>query len=133
MVPIGNPECVVVALLTVLGLGSVVIPGIPILNTRGSRAMKPAKVSLNRFDHRVLLDMVYVSVTFTEIPAMTTTATTTSSSSCPKCGTNRQSGTRSCCAPGGAWVGNCGDPGDSNFEHTWFEGNEACKSKFELI
>ena len=49
------------------------------------------------------------------------------SSACSKCGTIKQSGIRSCCAPGGAWSKNCGDPGDSNFDHTWLEGLQACK------
>ena len=46
---------------------------------------------------------------------------------CPKCG-SFTSGKRSCCAPGGAWFEQCGGPGDSKFEHTWFEGIQACGS-----
>ena len=48
---------------------------------------------------------------------------------CPTCGTIKQTGKLSCCAGGGAWVGKCGDPGDSSFDHTWGEGTEACKGK----
>jgi len=44
---------------------------------------------------------------------------------CPKCGTLK-SGKRSCCFRGGAWFKKCGDTGDSKFEHTWFEGIQAC-------
>merc|ERR1712232_1203086 len=47
---------------------------------------------------------------------------------CPqnKCGyTNTQK--PSCCAPGGAWFQNCGNDGDTNFDHTWAEGIQACK------
>ena len=42
----------------------------------------------------------------------------------------KKSGKLSCCTRGGAWYGNCGDPGDSRFDHTWFEGILSCKSKF---
>merc|ERR1712032_118749 len=59
-----------------------------------------------------------------------TAATPAVSSMCTKCGTTMKSGKASCCAPGGAWFKKCGDPGDSNFDHTWFEGIQACKSKF---
>ena len=48
-------------------------------------------------------------------------------SGCSKCATFKKSGKRSCCAPGGAWSGTCGSPGDSKFDHTWGEGVEACK------
>ena len=46
---------------------------------------------------------------------------------CPKCG-SFESGKQSCCAPGGTWFGDCGNSGDSKFEHTWFEGIQACDS-----
>ena len=52
---------------------------------------------------------------------------------CPKCGIVKKSKQPSCCAPGGAWFKNCGDPGDSKFDHTWLEGMEACKSKFIFL
>ena len=48
---------------------------------------------------------------------------------CPKCGVNAKSGKKSCCAPGGSWFPNCGDPGDTRFVHTWTEGAKACRSK----
>ena len=48
---------------------------------------------------------------------------------CPKCGTVKKSGKRSCCARGGGWFKNCGDVGDMKFDHTWAEGIQACKSK----
>ena len=53
---------------------------------------------------------------------------------CPKCGTLARStnedstdvtGERSCCAPGGAWYGRCGD-GDG-MEFTWTHGIKACE------
>ena len=69
--------------------------------------------------------------TFTENPSTSTTATTDSSSTCSKCGTFAKSGKPSCCARGGAWFNKCGDPGDSNFDHTWFEGIQACKDATE--
>ena len=49
--------------------------------------------------------------------------------SCPKCGTFKKTGRVSCCAPRGAWDGDCGDPGDLTFGHTWFEGVKACAGK----
>ena len=45
---------------------------------------------------------------------------------CPKCGTVRKTTKLSCCARGGAWFRQCGDAGDTNFEHTWIEGIQAC-------
>ena len=46
---------------------------------------------------------------------------------CPKCSIIKRTGTLSCCPQGGAWFKKCGDFGDSNFDHTWVEGIEACK------
>merc|ERR1712230_111276 len=34
---------------------------------------------------------------------------------------------------GGSWYKKCGEPGDSNFEHIWFEGRQACKLTAESI
>ena len=48
---------------------------------------------------------------------------------CSKCGSLKRSGKRSCCARGGAWFKNCGDAGDTQFDHTWAEGMKACKSR----
>ena len=48
---------------------------------------------------------------------------------CAKCGIVKKSGEHSCCARGAAWFNNCGDGGDSKFDHTWIEGVQACKSK----
>ena len=55
-------------------------------------------------------------------------------STCPKCGVAKN-GKLSCCFRGGAWFRKCGDVGDSKFDHTWFDGTEACKSgiMFNLI
>ena len=50
-----------------------------------------------------------------------------SSKGCSQCGTTKKSSTLSCCARGGAWFKNCGDAGDTDFEHTWSEGIQACK------
>ena len=58
-----------------------------------------------------------------------TTTGTTAPGTCASCGTNSV-GKRSCCVLGGSWFGNCGDAGDSNFDHTWFEGIQACKRTF---
>ena len=44
---------------------------------------------------------------------------------CPVCGTTN-GGKKSCCGKGGAWQGKCGSAGDSQFDHTWYEGVETC-------
>ena len=67
------------------------------------------------------------------ICAETDTPIPTGSGTCPKCGTVKKSGKRSCCAPGGAWVNKCGNDGDSKFDHTWIEGIVACKSKLMIV
>ena len=46
---------------------------------------------------------------------------------CPKCAAIKTSGKFSCCAPGGAWFENCGASDNSNADHTWVEGVQACK------
>ena len=48
---------------------------------------------------------------------------------CPKCGTVKNSGKRTCCAADGAWSQNCGDAGEPQFDHTWAEGTWACERK----
>ena len=63
--------------------------------------------------------------------ALTTTgvsAVSSNSSGCGKCATNR-AGKLSCCAPGGAWFKNCGDADDTQFDHTWTDGIEACTGR----
>ena len=40
-----------------------------------------------------------------------------------------KNGKLSCCARGGEWFDNCGDDGDTNFDHTWAEGAAACEGK----
>ena len=46
---------------------------------------------------------------------------------CVKCGVAKKSRVLSCCARGGAWFKNCGGAGDTQFDHTWLEGIQACK------
>ena len=48
---------------------------------------------------------------------------------CAKCGIIKKSGKYSCCAPGGAWFKDCGDAGDTNFDHTWTDGIQTCKRR----
>ena len=64
---------------------------------------------------------VFIQIATTPLPAVDKAV-------CPKCGANK-SGRRSCCAPGGAWAGKCGNDNDSKFDHTWTEGIQACKSQ----
>ena len=52
---------------------------------------------------------------------------------CPKCAVIEKSGKLSCCAPGGAWFNNCGASGNSNTNHTWVEGMQACKDAVGLF
>ena len=77
------------------------------------------------------------SITTTTATARTDAPTTSSSSliTCPKCGVAKSSGKSSCCARGGAWFKNCGDPGDPNFDYTWYEGIQSCtkKSKKKML
>ena len=35
----------------------------------------------------------------------------------------------SCCGHGGSWFGNCGNVGNANFGHTWYEGIRVCKTR----
>ena len=66
------------------------------------------------------------SPTFLGAPT-TTSLSAASTSRCPKCGTAKKSGKRSCCARGGSWFRSCGDSGDTQVDHTWAEGIQACK------
>ena len=52
---------------------------------------------------------------------------------CLKCGTTQKSGKLSCCARGGAWFKKCGDAGDTEFDHTWVEGMQACKGSRSAV
>ena len=68
---------------------------------------------------------------FTPRPEATLASTSAAKAlGCVKCATFKpgsgMAGVRSCCAPGGAWFDKCGAPGDSKFEHSWFEGAQAC-------
>ena len=76
---------------------------------------------------RIGLGLYYFARMLTAKP---TNALVTKSKRCPKCAINKKSGRVSCCARGGAWFKNCGDAGDANFDHTWVEGIQACKSTF---
>merc|ERR1712210_249649 len=47
-------------------------------------------------------------------------------------GSVKKSRKKSCCGRGGSWYKNCGTSGNKKskkFDHTWFEGIQACKSK----
>merc|ERR1719265_1580545 len=52
---------------------------------------------------------------------------------CPKCAVSLNSRKPSCCAPGGAWFRNCGENDDPEFDHTWFEGVQACEHAVTTI
>ena len=44
---------------------------------------------------------------------------------CFKC-VRTSKGKITCCGRGGSWYGKCGSPGDTEFDHTWDEGQQAC-------
>ena len=71
----------------------------------------------------------------TETPTTTTTSLPTPrlGDRCVKCGIYKKSGKRSCCARGGDWFKNCGDAGDTKFNHTWAEGVKACEGVVSLV
>ena len=72
---------------------------------------------------------------YTEARTATSLSATTARSSnsvCLKCVTNR-AGRSSCCARGGAWFKNCGDGGDTQFDHTWAEGLQACDHLVDTV
>ena len=63
----------------------------------------------------------------------TTIATTTPTTiTCPKCGADTTLGQSSCCFRGGTWFKKCGDVGDPNFDHSWFDGIQTCKRKLTV-
>ena len=48
---------------------------------------------------------------------------------CLTCGAIKKTGKLSCCARGGSWFGKCGGAGNTNREHTWSEGLQACEAR----
>ena len=54
------------------------------------------------------------------------TAAAASTTLCSKCGPNN-AGKLTCCFPGGSWEGKCGNKDNSNFDHSWSEGVQACE------
>ena len=67
-------------------------------------------------------------ISYIESPVTTSlSAASGIDSRCTKCVTTKKSGKLSCCARGGSWFKKCGDAGDTQFDHTWAEGIQACK------
>ena len=59
---------------------------------------------------------------------ITSSTTTQTHGPCTRCGSAYPYGIGlSCCHRGGSWYHDCGDPGDSRFQHTWDDGIEVCK------
>ena len=75
------------------------------------------------------LELLFHARMPTEVYRTTSKPELSSSEGCPKCSSHKQSGKLSCCAGGGAWFKKCGDFGNSNFDHTWVEGIQACKGR----
>ena len=66
----------------------------------------------------------------TVIAGSTTTPTSKEEDvTCAECGVLQEDGKLSCCAPRGSWFDKCGNPGDTQYKHTWFDGTKACESK----
>ena len=53
---------------------------------------------------------------------------TTTNVICLKCGNIGKSGKISCCGRGGSWFRNCGASGNTQLDHMWSEGIQACKT-----
>ena len=70
--------------------------------------------------------IAFVCFTNTNVSNTALSVSKTANSACSKCGTIKKSGQLSCCAPGGTWFQNCGDGANSDLDHTWFEGIQAC-------
>ena len=94
---------------------------------------------MSRRANGVLIYSLFLCL-FILVPTLSTSAASTKSTAppsmvapltpgCPVCGTLKQSGKQSCCARGGAWFGNCGNPDDDGVDHTWSEGIQACTCK----
>merc|ERR1719201_1427693 len=66
------------------------------------------------------------------VKACKSTTTTTIRSVCPKCGSTKKSGRTSCCGHGGSWFGDCRNPGNTKFHHTWYKGIQSCKTRSQL-
>ena len=121
----------------VLGSANAEILATQTLSIRGSRVCRPVKVRVKclwflpshpgrYFAHTCA--RTEVSQQEQQEPT-TTTAFATRDRKCPRCGYFKNLGRLSCCAREGAWFNKCGDAGDTNFKHTWFEGLQACKCK----
>ena len=79
------------------------------------------------------LFLVFIRSSFTQIYINTTVAATRIPPVCPKCAAIKKSGKLSCCAPGGTWFQNCGTSRNSDVDHTWVEGVQACKHVVSLF
>ena len=126
----------VVALLAALGFKTAEEPSIETLFTDGLKAWRRVNVSfqccfhvdtsLLRLNSECDIIGLFVSLTNVHIHAAAAT-TKTISSVCSVCGTMVKSGQSSCCGRGGSWFKNCGGAGNSNLDHTWYEGMKVCK------
>ena len=81
------------------------------------------------------ISCVMLTITFchTEAPRTTMSSDPMISNGCVECGVVKKSGKHSCCARGGAWFKNCGDAGDTKFDHTWAEGVHACEDSMSAL
>merc|ERR1712032_219251 len=68
---------------------------------------------------------------FEGVTACKYTTTTTTVSVCPRCGSIKKSDKLSCCGRGGSWFKQCGGAGNTNLQHTWYEGIQACKAHLQ--
>ena len=84
--------------------------------------------SLSIFKEADVATTTKATTTTTAVTTQSTSASIVRTTRCPKCGV-ANAGKLSCCFRGGAWFNNCGDDDDSEKDHTWFDGVDACKSK----
>ena len=103
-----------------------------VLQRQRCRLQSPLPVCLLPISTTVGVDGMGVYVAYVNFHMRAEVLPTTSATSinsrrrCPKCGKVKKSGKLSCCARSAAWFQKCGDANDSTFDHTWFEGVQAC-------
>ena len=124
------------AALVVLGSRTVEKLATHISTIRGLRASNCANVSYIVIKHIIPGGKIFVPhQRYFHIPASVGTLSPINGSiggMCPKCGTDFF-GNPSCCAIGGTWFSNCGEPGNAKFDHTWREGIKVCKRKYQQV
>ena len=94
----------------------------------------PSPSTRKHVTHRPIPDreLIVRTPTTTLVSTPTAALTIANTVTCLKCGTFKKSGRVSCCAPDGTWYKNCGGVGNKHVGHSWSEGAQACKCKFNV-